>query len=80
VKKVSERTKCWKCNGTGEYKPFGTCYACSGTGIAKPAARPTAWWTKECICVNPQFDGSGGGVEMLCHVHSYDECIARRTR
>ena len=70
--RMINREQCWKCGGTGEYRPFGTCYACSGTGVAKRAQKPTAWWTKVCICEDKSMQ------MILCHIHSYDECMAAR--
>jgi hypothetical protein len=67
---------CWKCQGTGQYLHFGTCYACKGTGkrLAPKQQTGKAWWMRECICLNPSVQ------DVLCHIHSYDECIDARER
>jgi hypothetical protein len=73
---VSALVECWKCGGTGQYLHFGTCYACQGTGKRReqkqPAGGSKAWWMLECICLNPETQ------DLLCHIHTYAECIAAR--
>jgi hypothetical protein len=71
---MTSLVECWKCSGTGQYLHFGTCYACKGTGKRHEQKQSTgkAWWMLECICLNPSTQ------DLLCHIHTYAECIAAR--
>lgn len=72
----SEMVECSKCQGSGTYLHFGACFQCNGRGKHFPFknSKPSAWWAKQCIC----FDASMS--DMLCHIHSYQECIANRSQ
>ena len=30
--------KCWKCNGSGQYRTFGVCFSCKGTGKVRQSS------------------------------------------
>jgi len=56
---MSERVKCWKCRGTGQYMSFGVCYACGGTGKAR---MPKAMKSAPCTCDDPR-------AVVMCFAH-----------
>lgn len=58
-KKNEATEKCFKCNGSGQYRSFGICFSCKGTGSVKASRltvemKPVA--TIKTDCANGQHD------------------------